>query len=129
MDAIGDFLTVIRNASRVKKPTCEVPFSRLKKEIAEILRSEGYIADIADGVDKKGLPRLHVRLKYVRSIPALTAVKRCSTPGCRWYVGKDRIPKVLNGLGVSILSTSRGVMSDRDARKLGVGGELICQVW
>ncbi len=129
MDTIGDFLTIIRNASRAQKPACDVQFSQMKKEIAQILKKEGYISDLSEAQDDKGFKRLVVQLKYVQSMPALTMIQRCSTPGCRWYVAKQDIPKVLNGLGINILSTSKGIMSDRQARQLGVGGELICQVW
>lgn len=129
MDTIGDFLTVLRNAARAKKVSCEVQFSRIRKEIADILKKEGYIADVFEKTDEKGFKRLGVYLKYVQTVPALTALRRCSTPGSRWYVGKESVPSVLNGLGICILSTSKGLMSGRSAKRLGVGGELICKVW
>lgn len=129
MDTVGDFLTVVRNASRVRKPTCEVSYSKLRGKLANILKAEGYLSDVREAVNENGIKRLVLDLKYVDSTPALTVLRRCSTPGCRWYVSGAAIPKVLNGLGTSILSTSKGVMCDREARRMGVGGELICQVW
>lgn len=129
MDTIGDFLTVLRNASRAKKAECDVQFSKVRVGIAKILQDEGYICDVAERVDEKGFKRLVVKLKYVKTIPVLSELKRCSTPGARWYVSKDDVPKVLNGLGMCIISTSRGLMCGHKAKRLGVGGELICKVW
>ncbi|MBC7326672.1 30S ribosomal protein S8 [bacterium] len=128
-DPIADMLTRIRNALRAEKEVVVVPASKLKVEIARILRKEGYIHDfqfVDDG--KQGL--LKIYLKYTpEGEPVITGLKRVSKPGGRVYVSKDEIPRVLNGLGIAILSTSKGVLTDREARRLGVGGEVICYVW
>jgi len=128
-DPIADMLTRIRNASMVYHDAVDVPASNLKKELARILKQEGFIRDyrvIDDG--KQGIVRLY--LKYgANKQRVISGLKRISKPGRRVYAGHDEIPRVLGGLGVAVLSTSRGVMSDREARKLGVGGEVICYVW
>lgn len=127
-DPIADMLTRIRNAALARHDRTEVPASRLKLAVAQILKNEGYIADVrqADGDPRK----LTIVLKYGRDrVCALDGVRRVSRPGRRVYVRHDRIPRVLSGLGISILSTSRGLMSDKDARRLKVGGELLCEVW
>ena len=128
-DPIGDMLTRIRNASSARHEKCLVPASRLKIRIAEVLRDEGFIKDFVvhqDGVQGA----ITVILKYSADRePAISDIKRVSKPGLRRYVATDAIPRVLNGLGIAILSTSKGVMVDREARKQKVGGELICTVW
>lgn len=128
-DPIADFLTRIRNANSVNHEKVEIPASKMKKTMAEILKEEGFIKDveyIEDG--KQGVLRLY--LKYgANKQKVITGIKRISKPGLRVYAGKDEIPKVLGGLGMAIISTSRGVMSDKDARKQGLGGEVICYVW
>lgn len=128
-DPIADMLTRIRNASSVFHETVDVPASKLKKEVARILKEEGYIRDykvMDDG--KQGMIRIY--LKYAPpKRQVITGIKRISKPGLRVYVKRDSIPKVLGGLGIAILSTSRGVMSDREARRANVGGEVICYVW
>ncbi len=128
-DVIADMLTRIRNAATSRHETVDVPASLLKKQIASILLEEGYIRDfneIAD--DKQGMIR--ITLKYVENKKnIITGIKRISKPGLRVYAGKDEIPKVLGGLGVAIISTSKGIMTDRNARKLGVGGEVLAFVW
>ena len=127
-DTIADFLTRIRNANMVYSPKVETPSSKMKKAIAEILKEEGYIKDyeiIDDG--KQGIIRIY--MKYIGKERVITGIKRISKPGLRVYVKKDNIPKVLGGLGLAIISTSKGVMTDKKARKLGVGGEVICYVW
>ena len=129
-DPISDMLTRIRNASLARHDRTEMPASKLKHAVAEILKAEGYIADVraneAEGQDKK----LTIVLKYGRDRQsAIDGIKRVSRPGRRVYVRHDRIPRVLAGLGISILSTSRGLVSDRDARRLKIGGELLCEVW
>jgi small subunit ribosomal protein S8 len=127
-DPIADMLTRIRNAALARHDRTEVPASKMKKAVAAILKSEGYIADVkeSDGSTDK----LTIVLKYGRDrTSAIDGVRRVSRPGCRVYVKHDRIPRVLSGLGISILSTSHGLMSDRDARKHKLGGELICEVW
>lgn len=129
MDTIGDFLTIIRNASCAYKPTCSVQFSNIRKGIALLLKKEGYIADVKEGTDEHGFKNLVIRLKYIKGIPVLNTLKRCSKPGARWYVNCEHIPSVLSGLGICILSTSKGILSGKEAKKLRVGGELICKVW
>ncbi len=129
-DPIADMLTRIRNAALARHDRTEVPASKLKHEVAKILKDEGYIADVregeGDGLDKK----LTIVLKYGQDrTSAIDGVKRVSRPGRRVYVRHDRIPRVLSGLGISILSTSHGLKSDREARRLKIGGELLCKVW
>jgi small subunit ribosomal protein S8 len=128
-DPVADFLTCVRNAIRAKHRKVDVPASKLKTEIARVLLRERYINNykvIED--DKQGT--LRVYLKYTPDdVPVITGLRRMSTPGRRVYLGKARLPKVLGGLGSSIVSTSRGLMTDREAREAGLGGELICQVW
>jgi small subunit ribosomal protein S8 len=127
-DPIADMLTRIRNAALARHDRTEVPASKMKQAVAEILKSEGYIADVRPSEGNSA--KLTIVLKYGRDrSSALDGVRRVSRPGRRVYVKHDRIPRVLSGLGISILSTSHGVMSDRDARKNKLGGELICEVW
>jgi small subunit ribosomal protein S8 len=128
-DPIGDMLTRIRNAHLVKQESVEMPSSKMKIEIAKILKKEGYIRDFRYYKFQNKF-NLKVFLKYgERQARTILGLERLSKPGRRIYTGKDDIPKVLGGLGVAILSTSKGIMTDKDARKTGVGGELICQVW
>lgn len=129
MDTVGNFLTVIRNASSAHKETCVVQWSKLKEGIAKILKINGYIADYQVIEEKDGKKRLVVAIKFVEGIPAITSIQRKSKPGCREYAGYAEVPPVLRGLGISILSTSKGVLSDREARQQKVGGELLCQVY
>jgi small subunit ribosomal protein S8 len=127
-DPIADFLTRIRNGARAQKPELLVPYSRIKAEIARILKDEGYITDYT--VDTSGAhPRIKVTNKLVNRSSAITGLRRVSRPGLRRYVGADDIPRVLGGMGLAILSTSRGVLSGRDARKQKLGGELLAYVW
>ncbi len=128
-DVIADMLTRIRNAASSKHQTVDVPASNLKKQIAKILLEEGYIKDFIEIDDKKqGIIR--ITLKYVENKKnIITGIKRISKPGLRVFAQKDEIPKVLGGLGVAIVSTSQGVMTDKDARKLGIGGEVLAFVW
>ena len=127
-DPIADMLTRIRNAALARHDRTEVPASKLKKAVADILKSEGYISDVRPSEGNTG--KLTIVLKYGRDrTSAIDGVRRISRPGRRVYVKHDRIPRVLSGLGISILSTSHGLMSDRDARKHQLGGELICEVW
>ena len=128
-DPISDFLTRLRNASKAKLAETTSPHSTLRQSIAAILKSEGYIADYKDSVDADGHKTLVVALKYVDGAPAITGVTRVSTPGRRLYFGYTEIPRVLNGLGISIVSTSKGLMKDADCRRNKAGGELICNVW
>jgi small subunit ribosomal protein S8 len=129
-DPIGDMLTRIRNASSARHEKVLVPASNLKIRIAEVLRSEGFIQDFVLHRDQGPQGAITVFLKYgPEREPAIGDIKRVSKPGLRRYVATGDIPRVLNGLGVAILSTSKGVMVDREARKQKVGGELICTVW
>jgi len=128
-DPIADFLTRIRNAGIVYHDKVEVPASNVKKAIAEILKEEGFIKDVEYISDnKQGIIRLY--LKYVPNRErVITGLKRISRPGRRVYAKKDEVPKVLGGLGIAIISTSKGVMTDKQARKEGLGGEVICYIW
>jgi len=131
-DPIADMLTRMRNALDRQQPSVAMPHSKLKGSIAEVLKNEGYIESY-EVVTQDKFPTLVIRLRYVggrrdrRSV--INGLKRVSSPGRRIYVGKKEIPWVLSGLGVSILTTSRGVMTDQKARQLGLGGELLCKVW
>jgi small subunit ribosomal protein S8 len=128
-DPIADMLTRIRNASMARHDRTEMPYSRLKEHVARVLKSEGFVDDVRVS-DGEGAKQLTVVLRYGRDKEsALDGIRRVSTPGRRVYVRHDRIPRVLAGMGVSILSTSHGVMTDKDARKQKVGGELLCEVW
>jgi small subunit ribosomal protein S8 len=128
-DPIADMLTRIRNAGLARHDRTEVPASHLKEALAHILKSEGFIADVRPS-EGEGAKQLTIVLKYGRDRQsAIDGVRRVSRPGRRVYVRHDRIPRVLSGLGISILSTSRGLMSDREARRQKIGGELICEVW
>jgi small subunit ribosomal protein S8 len=126
-DPISDMLTRIRNANRALLPNIELPHSRIKESIAGILKREGYIADFA--VEGK-LPRIiKLKLKYQGKKSIIEGLRRVSTPGLRRYVGATEIPRVRGGLGVAVLSTSEGLLTDVQARKRKLGGELICYVW
>lgn len=126
-DPVSDMLTRIRNAAQARHERTLVPTSKMKRNIAEILKNEGYIADVREeGEDRM----LTIVLKYGRDRSSvIDGIRRVSRPGRRVYVKHDRIPRVLAGLGICILSTSRGIMSDREARQQKVGGELLCEVW
>lgn len=128
-DPIADFLTRLRNGILARKASIDLPSSKMKKRIAEILKDEGYLSAVQESPDdKQGV--LTVTLRWdAQNRPAISGVRRVSRPGQRLYVPKDQIKKVRGGLGVAILSTSKGLMTDRDARKAGVGGEVICEVW
>lgn len=128
-DPVADFLTCIRNAVRAKHRKVDVPSSRMKSEIAKVLLRERFINNIKLIEDQKqGM--LRVYLKYSGDdVNVITGIRRISSPGRRMYVGKDRLPRVLDGLGTAILSTSKGMMTDREAREAGLGGEVVCHVW
>jgi len=129
-DPIADMLTRIRNASMARHDRVELPHSRLKEHVATVMKSEGYLDDVrvSEGADER--KTLTLVLRYGRDRQsAIDGLRRVSTPGRRVYVRHDRIGKVSSGMGISILSTSRGVMTDREARKQRVGGELLCEVW
>jgi len=126
-DPIADLLTRIRNAQMVAKPTVSVPSSKVKVAIAQVLKDEGYI----DGFQVKtdaGKSELEIALKYYAGRPVIECIERVSRPGLRVYKGRDAIPQVMNGLGVAIVTTPKGVMTDRKARATGVGGEVLCYV-
>jgi small subunit ribosomal protein S8 len=126
-DPIADMLTRIRNAQSSEKPLVAMPASRVKAAIAQVLKDEGYIEDFAVR-DLEGRRTLEIGLKYYAGKPVIEKIERISRPGLRIYKPKDDLPKVMNGLGVAIVSTSHGVMTDRKARGLGVGGEVLCIV-
>jgi small subunit ribosomal protein S8 len=128
-DPVADFLTRIRNAIRARHQKVDVPASRLKLEMARILKEEGYISNFKP-VEEEGRKLLRVYLKYSNNNEAVISnLERISRPGCRVYVGRDEIPRVLGGMGINILTTPRGVMTGRQARREGVGGEILCAVW
>jgi len=129
-DPIADMLTRIRNAIMAKHGEVDIPASSIKNELASLLKQEGFIRNLKIIKDRKQ-DVLRVYLKYVteNNVSSIRGLKRISTPGRRVYVGKADIPRVLNGLGVAVLSTNRGILSDRQAREKGVGGEYICEIW
>lgn len=128
-DPIADMLTRVRNATLAHHKTVVIPHSRVKAEIARILKEEGYIKDF-EIVDQKPAPVLRVHLKYTQDKqPVLTGMKRVSKPGRRIYTSRAEIPWVLSGIGIAILSTPKGIMTGQKARRLGVGGEILCYVW
>ena len=126
-DPIADMLTRIRNAQIVNKLSVSMPASKLKAAIAAVLKDEGYIDDFAV-MANDGKPSLNISLKYYAGRPVIEKIDRVSKPGLRIYKGSDNIPKVMNGLGVTIMSTSKGVMTDRKAQAAGIGGEVLCVV-
>ena len=126
-DPISDMLTRIRNGQKARKVSVSMPASKSKEAVARVLKDEGYITDFStdgEGAEKS----LTVELKYFEGVPVIEKIQRTSRPGLRIYRGKEELPKVLGGLGVAIVSTSAGVMSDRQAREKGIGGEVICVV-
>jgi len=125
-DPIADMLTRVRNAQAAHKTEVAMPSSRLKLAIAKVLLDEGYISDFATDDSKK--PTLTISLKYYQGKPVIEELKRVSRPGLRIYKNKHELPKILNGLGIAIISTSAGVMTDKQAREAGRGGEIICTV-
>ena len=126
-DPIADMLTRIRNASRALLPTVEMPHSRIKENLAQILKNEGYVAEVA--VESKPAKKIKIHLKYQGKKSVIEGLRRISKPGLRHYVGATEIPRVLGGLGVSVVSTPEGVMTGTQARKKNLGGELLCYVW
>ena len=129
-DPVADMLTRIRNANTAKHDTVDIPASKMKVAIADILVNEGYIEKY-ELVEDGNFKNIHVVLKYGKdkNEKVITGLKRISKPGLRVYCKADEVPKVLNGLGVAVISTSQGVLPDREARKLGLGGEVICYIW
>jgi small subunit ribosomal protein S8 len=127
-DPIADFLARVRNGARAQQPEVFIPYSKIKAEIARIFKEEGYISDYS--VDTSAAhPRIKVINKLVDRSSAIAGLRRVSRPGLRRYVGADEIPRVLGGMGLAILSTSRGILSGREARKQKIGGELLAYVW
>ena len=127
-DPIADMLTRIRNVNLIRKETVEIPFSRVKDEIAELLKNEGFIKSKTvqgEGKDKK----IVIEMKYVNRERVITGLKRISKPGLRVYVSSNDVPKVLNGLGIAIISTNKGIMTDENARNNNVGGEVMAYIW
>jgi len=127
-DPIADMLTRIRNAQMAAKPGVEMPGSKLKVAVAKVLKDEGYIVDFSAS-EQGGKPRLSIELKYYQGKPVIAEIDRVSRPSLRHYVNKDELPSIRNGLGVAIVSTSKGVMTERAARAAGVGGEVLCTVF
>jgi len=126
-DPIADMLTRMRNALAVKKPEVILPYSKIKLKIAELLAKNGYIESFS--TIKNGFEEIVVVLKYKDGKPCLSHMQRVSKPGCRIYATKDKLPYVLNGMGTAIISTSSGLMTLREARQQGCGGEIICEIW
>jgi small subunit ribosomal protein S8 len=131
-DPIADMLTRVRNAIQAEHTSVVLPSSKLKLALAEILKAEGFIQNY-DVIPDRLQPKMRIWLKYVgerkERRSAITGVKRVSRPGCRVYVGKDEIPWVLSGVGIAVVSTPKGILTDRQARRMGVGGEVMCYVW
>jgi len=128
-DTIGDFITVIRNAGLAGKQTCSYPHSNLRAGIAKILQERGFVASCSESSNDKGFKTLVIELKYVSGKHAIKGISRVSKPGRRSYCGYEDIPVVLGGLGVSILTSPKGVIDDRTARQQKLGGEILCSVW
>lgn len=126
-DPISDMLTRLRNGGRALQPAIELPHSRIKENVAKILKSEGYVSDVA--VEGNTAKKLKIRLKYNGKKSVIEGLKRISKPGLRKYVGATEIPRVRGGLGVAVVSTSEGLMTDAQARKKNLGGELLCYIW
>ncbi len=127
-DPVGDMLIQIKNAGLAKKASLELPYSKLKKALGEILVREGYITSVEKvGQDPKAM--LKITMQYKDGVSVITDLKRVSKPGLRWYVNKSNIPTVVGGMGIAILSTPAGLMTGKEARKAGTGGELLCKIW
>lgn len=127
-DPVGDMLTRVRNAAMAHKKTVELPSSKLKVSVAKLLVREGFLTGMEEMTDKHG-KQLKLTLTYEGKEPLLIGIKRVSKPGLRWYINKKKIPTVMGGAGIAIISTPQGVMSGKDARTKGIGGELLCEVW
>jgi len=127
-DTLGDFLTAIRNASKAERKAVTVQWSRLREEVARTLAQSGYIAAYRKA-ERDGLPVLEVDLKYVGGAPAITGIERLSSPGRRRYAGVADVPKVIGGMGITIVTTSRGILTDAECRRQKVSGELLAKVW
>jgi small subunit ribosomal protein S8 len=127
-DPIADYLTRVRNATKAKKPRVEIPASKVKIGLSEILKNLGYVIDY-EIIDDNKQKKINLVLKYKNGVPAINGLKRISKPGLRVYRSADKLPRVLNGLGTAIISTPKGLLSDKDARNLLVGGEVMCYIW
>jgi len=128
-DPIADMLTRIRNAQAVNKKEVLIPFSKIKFEIAKILKHEDYINEV-EKIEEGKFPQVKIELKYKdKKTPVIREIRRISKPGYRVYVNKGKIPVVLNNLGIAIISTSQGLMTNKEARRKGVGGEILCEIW
>ena len=127
-DPIADYLTRVRNATKAKKPRVEIPASKVKMGLSEILKNLGYVIDY-EIIDDNKQKKINLVLKYKNGVPAINGLKRISKPGLRVYRSADKLPRVLNGLGTAIISTPKGLLSDKDARNLLVGGEVMCFIW
>jgi len=127
-DPIADFLSRIRNAVSAQHKYVDIPASRLKESLAAILKEQGFISD-AQRVDEGPQGTLRLTLRYVRGNPSVLGLKRVSRPGLRQYAGSDELPRVKNGLGIAVISTSQGLMTDKEARRRNIGGEVMCYVW
>ena len=127
-DPIADFLTRIRNASKAKKVRVEIPASGMKVSLAEILKARGYIIDYEVNNDDKQ-NKINIVLKYKNGVPAINGLKRISKPGLRVYKGSKELPRVLNGLGTAVISTPKGLLTDKEARTQSLGGEVVCYIW
>lgn len=127
-DPIADMLTRFRNAAAIKKPDVVLPHSKMKYDIAKILQREGFVGGV-ERIEAKPAPQLKISLKYDNEGPAFRHIKRVSKPGRRVYAGKSDLPRVLNNLGIAIVSTSAGMMTNKEARKRGLGGEVVCEIY
>jgi len=128
-DPVADMLTRIRNAGMASHDMVDVPYSKLKKELATVLKEEGYITSFEELENENKHKNLRIKLKYVNNQQVIAGLKRISKPGLRIYVGHKDLPRVLGGFGIAVVSTSKGIMTDRQARYQGVGGEVLCYVW
>lgn len=127
-DPIGDMLTRIRNAAMAHKKTVELPGSGVKHAVAKLLKKEGFLTRVED-ISSGKRNQLRLELAYNDKEPVIVGIKRISKPGLRWYVGKKEIPVVMGGMGIAVVSTPQGVMSGKDAKTKGIGGELLCEIW
>lgn len=127
-DPVADYLTIIRNGINARKKFVEIPASNLKVSITNILKEQNFIRDFTVIEDNKQ-NIIKIALQYINEVPSISGLKKISTPGLRNYVNKDQIPRVMNGLGIAILSTNKGVLSDRQAKAEAVGGEVLCHIW
>jgi len=128
-DPLGDMLTRIRNGQRVGKSVIQAPASKLRSNVLEVLKREGYIRDFRTEDERKGVSELRIELKYTDGLPVIQEISRVSKPGRRVYSKIKELPRYYNGLGITILSTPRGIMSDQEARAANVGGEILCRVF